>query len=99
MGFFPKRQKLSVDEMRREVIRLIDDNKENIYKIAFYSQPEVQRILNSLTERWVNANYQGGPIDYANPEEVQVLYRLAKKITSMRPEELWARYGEIFMPK
>ncbi|MEM4763116.1 MAG: hypothetical protein QXH78_03695 [Desulfurococcaceae archaeon] len=99
MGFFSKKQKLSVDEMKKEIIRLIDENKENIYKVAFYSQSEVQRILNNLIEKWTNANYQGGPIDYATPEEIQILYRLAKKITSMRPEELWASYGELFMPK
>jgi uncharacterized protein (DUF1015 family) len=99
MGLFSKKHKLTIDEMKKEVVRLIDENKDNVYKIVFYSQPEVQRILDNLTERWSNAGNRGEPIDYATAEEVQVLYHLARKITSMRPEELWAKYRELFMPK
>jgi hypothetical protein len=60
MGLFSKKHKLTIDEMKKEVVRLIDENKDNVYKIVFYSQPEVQRILDNLTERWSNAGNRGG---------------------------------------
>jgi len=92
------RRTISVSEMREEIIRLIDNNQEVIYKIAFYSQQEVQGLLGEVMKRWERNNYEGRPIDYATDEEVVVLYKIAKKISSMKPEVLYRMYGRDYIP-
>jgi len=84
--------------MKEEIIRLIDENNEVVYKIAFYSQPEVQSILERVNKKWEENNYQGKPLDYATDEEVVVLYNIAVRISSKRPGELWAIYGRDYIP-
>lgn len=96
--FFFKRRKISAEEMKSEVIRLIDENREVIYKIAFYSQPEVQEILERVSRRWEESGYKDRPIDHATTEELGVLYKVARKIASQRADELWSMYGREFLP-
>jgi hypothetical protein len=93
MGLFKRRKKMSPEEMREEIVRLIDESREPIYKVAFYSQEEVQEILGKLEKRWEESRRVGRPIDYATEEELEVLYKIAKRIASKTPEELWAEYG------
>lgn len=93
-----RRRKLTPEEMREEIVRLIDESREVIYKIAFYAQPEVQGILDDVTKRWENSGYIGKPIDYATPEELEILYKIAQRIANMPPEELWAIYGRDLFP-
>lgn len=97
MPFFRKR-KINPDEMKNEIIRLIDESREVIYKIAFYSQPEVQEILERVSKRWEESGYQGRPIDYASAEELEMLYKIARRIVSRSPEELWSTYGREYLP-
>lgn len=98
MVSFFRRRKISPEEMKSEIIRLIDESREVIYKIAFYSQPEVQEVLERVSRRWEESGYQGRPIDYASVEELEVLYKIARRIVSYSPEELWGVYGREYLP-
>lgn len=93
-----KKKKPSLDEMKREIIQLIDESREAVYKIAFYAKPEVQSILDEVFKRWEKAGYVGRPIDYATREELEILYKIAKKISAMSPGELWGIYGRELPP-
>lgn len=96
MFFSLSKRKPTPEEMRNEVIRLIDESKENVYKVVFYSQPEVLEILERVSRRWEESNYRGRPIDYATPSELKTLYKVARKVASQRAEDLVANYGEDF---
>jgi len=89
---FFRSRRVDPEKIKEELVVLIDENKEVIYKIAFYSKPEVQSILNRAFEKWERNNRHGRPIDYATEEELQLLYRIAKDILKKSPAELWAEY-------
>jgi len=90
---FFKRKREDADKIRDELINLIDNSKETIYKIAFYSNPEVEAIMNRLVSVWEHNNRQGRPIDYANITELKKLLKIAKNIVKKSPAELWAEYS------
>lgn len=62
------------DKMIRELINMIDETDDVWKKIAFYSDPRVQEILDSLYVRWSDARYEKTPLDYASDEELKELY-------------------------
>lgn len=98
MSFLRRRGEVDIEKLKSEIIRLIDENNEVIYKIAFYSQPEVQEILNKVLKRWESSGYRDRPIDHATAEELEVLYRIARRVFSRRSDELWSAYGREFLP-
>lgn len=53
------------------------------HKSAFYSDPQVTRILEELYRRWEEANRQDEPIYYVTKEELSILYQKAKEYTRM----------------
>jgi hypothetical protein len=61
------------DELKREIISLIDDNIDVNVKAAFYSDPDVSEILNNLYQRWENNNNKNEPLDYATIDELKLL--------------------------
>ncbi len=65
--------------MRKKIIELIDDSRDNDRKIAFYSDENVQAIMERLYSEWEKNDRKGIPLDYASNEELEVLYRLAKR--------------------
>lgn len=75
---------LSRDEMIRELTRIIDESADPWRKTAFYSDPEVQQILNTIYERWESSGEKGIPLDYATDEEIKFLY---SKAINVRPED------------
>lgn len=85
-------KRTDADKIKEELVILIDENTEVIYKVVFYSKPEVQSIMNRVFEEWERNNRQGRPIDYATEEELQLLYKIAKDILKKKPAELWAEY-------
>lgn len=91
------RKESNIEKLREEVIRLIDESKETVYKIVFYSDEDVQRIMERISKRWEEAGCQGRPIDYATPEELKILHKVAKRVTSKTPAELIAEYRELLM--
>lgn len=86
----------NIGKIREEVVNLIDNSTETTYKIVFYAQAEVQEIMNRVLKRWEESGCSGRPIDYATPEEVKTLYKIAKKIVSKHPSELVAEHPELF---
>ncbi len=71
----------STEEKVREIVELIDESDDYWRKAAFYSDPDVSALLDSLYERWESSNMQGVPLDYATDEEVDFLYHKAKSLT------------------
>jgi hypothetical protein len=87
-----KRKHVNADKAREELINLIDESRESIYKEIFYSRPEVQSIMDRIIEVWERSGRQGRPIDYATIDELKQLLRIAKEIVKKKPEELMAEY-------
>ena len=86
------------EHVKREIIRLIDENRSPWVKAAFYSDPEVSSILDRLVSEWESNDRRGIPLDYAKDEELEALLRLAKKYSSLSDEEarayVWRGGGE-----
>lgn len=61
------------DELKREIVSLIDDNVDVAVKAAFYSDPDVSEILNNLYQRWESNNNKNEPLDYATMDELKLL--------------------------
>ena len=90
---FSRRKQVNSEKIKKELLSLIDESSEVIYKIAFYSQPEVQSIMNRLVDAWESSGRRGRPVDYATVSELKLMLKIARKIARKRPEELWAEYG------
>lgn len=84
-----------VEKLKKEIIRLIDEAYDPIYKQAFYSDTEVQRIMEKLFQKWKEGGERGLPIDYASLEDLKILYKVAKNVSSKRPEELYSAYTRV----
>ena len=65
-------------DARREIISLIDEHWNPWVKAAYYSDPEVARIMDRITREWSNNNERGRPIDYATNEELALLLAKAR---------------------
>ncbi|ACL10784.1 hypothetical protein [Desulfurococcus amylolyticus] len=85
-------------KMKQGIVRLIDESSEQAYKIAFYSNPDVSRILERLIAEWERNNRKGIPLDYATEEEVEVMYNIAVKISKTPPQALMSTYLSEIMP-
>ena len=80
---------------REDYIRYIEayiERGNEWIRAAFYSDPEVETILETLYERWSKGNHVGEPIDYATDEEIETLYRLARHYASLTPYEAYSIY-------
>lgn len=73
--------------MKEEIISLIDENRSPWVKAAFYSDPEVSKILENLINRWESAGRAGIPLDYATEEELRILHKKAQMYGSMSDAE------------
>ncbi|MEM0014745.1 MAG: hypothetical protein QXS42_06395 [Zestosphaera sp.] len=62
------------DRVVRELTWMIDESDDVWRKVAFYSDPRVQEILDILYVRWCGAGYEKTPLDYASDEELKELY-------------------------
>ncbi len=71
----------TVEDMVREILRLIDESGDYWKKATFYSDPEVCALLDELYQRWEANERRGMPLDYASEEEVYFLYRKAASIS------------------
>ena len=89
------KKKISPEQAKEEIIRLIDENTVTIYKAAFYSNEKVGEIMNLIMERWEKAGRRDRPIDHASNEEIMILYKIAREITRRRPEELLAENPDL----
>ncbi|BEP17631.1 hypothetical protein PYJP_09830 [Pyrofollis japonicus] len=64
-------------EIKERILSLIE-NAPQLNKAAFYSDPYVEKTVEELHRRWEQANYEGEPIDYATPDELNRLLELAE---------------------
>lgn len=71
------------EELKREIIILIDENRDQWKKAAFYSDDDVQKILNRLYNEWEKNNRHGVPLDYASTEELETLAALARRYSRL----------------
>lgn len=69
--------------MKEEILRLIDENRSPWVKAAFYSDPEVSKIVESLIARWESRGMSGIPLDHATEEELRILYKKAQEYGTM----------------
>ncbi len=81
---------MEAEKMRKEIIELIDKHWNNWIKAAFYSDPEVAKIMDRLVREWSSKGERGAPIDYATEDELLVLLRAARKYYSMDPRRAMA---------
>lgn len=70
---------MSRERLIREIEMYVDCNPNIYAKIAFYSDPEVQRILENIYKRWEGAGQRGMPLDFATIDELKVLASKALK--------------------
>jgi hypothetical protein len=75
------------EELKRDIIRLIDENRSPWVKAAFYSNQEVSSILDRLVNIWESNDRRGIPLDYANEEELKTLHRHARRYASLSDDE------------
>jgi tetrahydrodipicolinate N-succinyltransferase len=68
---------MNVEDMKKKIIELIDDSKDNDRKIGFYSDENVQTIMEELYRKWEAGNRRGIPLDYATRDQIEILYKLA----------------------
>jgi hypothetical protein len=83
---------VDVNRMKDRIVELIDENKRNGPKIAFYSDPRVSSIMEQLYSRLEANNRSGKPLDYASEEELKFLYNMALKYSDISDEEAWLIY-------
>ncbi len=77
----------SREKFVREIVELIEDNRESWIKAAFYSDPKVEHILEELYKRWERNSMQGLPLDYASQDEIEILRDKARHYASLSPAE------------
>ena len=70
---------LSRERLIREIEMYVDYNPNIYAKIAFYSDSEVQRILENIYKRWEEAGRRGIPLDFATMDELKLLASKALK--------------------
>jgi hypothetical protein len=77
-----------MEKLKNEIISLIDESKLPIVKEAFYSNPEVEAVMERLYDQWEKNNHAGIPLDYATHEELLLLYKVAKEVVNSPHGEL-----------
>ena len=77
---------VSMEDLKRKVIELIDESHNQWAKMAFYGDPEVSSILETVYARWEEAGNTGYPIDYATREELEILASKAERYRNAGPE-------------
>jgi len=73
------------DKMIKELLYIIEESDDVWRKVAFYSDPQVQKILDDLYVRWGNSNYVGQPLELASDEELKILHY---KATHLKQEDI-----------
>lgn len=94
----------SLEDMKKEIIDIVDKNWNPWVKAAFYSDPDVEAILTSLYEEWESQGRLGTPLDYATQEQIEILYHKAQEYRGADPVEvarniIWGRGEEERKPK
>ncbi len=75
------------ERLKNEIISLIDYNRDNWVKAAFFSDEVVEVIMESLYYKWSRNGEVARPIDYATDDELKILYNKAKYYSSLSTSE------------
>jgi len=80
-----------LSDERRRLIRsiesMIDESRDDWRKVAFYSDPEVSKILERIYKRWEDSGFEGIPLEHAEISELRVL---AAKAANIKPVPVWS---------
>ncbi len=76
-----------MERLKHEIIEMIDYNRDNWVKAAFFSDEVVEVIMESLYTKWAQNGEIARPIDYATEDELKILYKKAKYYSSLSTSE------------
>lgn len=79
------------EDLRRKILSQIEENRNEWVKAAFYSDPEVERIMARLVREWEARGMRGEPLDYATLEELEVMGERADRYVNSSREEFLRR--------
>ncbi len=79
------------EDLKHELLAILD-NFDNDRLAAFYSEPLVAQLLNTLYRRWEENSRRGEPLDYAKSSELEKLLALAKRIARLQGWEARRRW-------
>ena len=71
-----------------DIMSLIENSTDGWRKAAFYSDEDVNRLLNELYSRWESSKGLGMPLDYATEEELIFLHEKALKLSKAGAQAL-----------
>jgi len=71
------------EKLVQELFQLIEDNRVDWRKAAFYSDPRVEPVYARLVEEWEKSGGEGIPLDYASMDELELLVAVAKEYAFM----------------
>ncbi|MET1128941.1 MAG: hypothetical protein ABWW70_06455 [Thermoproteota archaeon] len=74
---------------KRDRVLDIVDRMPQLNKAAFYSDPKVVALVETLHRRWSEHGNLNEPIDYATEEELEELLELARHYASLSPWEAY----------
>ncbi len=83
------------ERLIREIEIYVEYNPNVYAKAAFYSDPEVRRILEEVYRRWEEAGRVGIPLDYATIDELQLLASKAARYKDATARVVF-EYGDRF---
>lgn len=79
------------ENLRRKILSQIEENRNEWVKAAFYSDPEVERIVARLVGAWEAGGMRGEPLDYATLEELEIMGEKADRYVHSPREEFLRR--------
>ena len=70
-------------ELKEKLTVFLDQDPRKWVRSAFYSDPEVQKVMDILYGKWEEAGRKGMPVDYASHDELVFLWNKASKYLGM----------------
>ena len=71
------------EELKEKLTVFLDQDPRKWVRSAFYSDPEVQHVMDILYGKWEEAGRKGMPVDYASHDELVFLWNKASKYLGM----------------
>ncbi|MEM2203903.1 MAG: hypothetical protein QXI22_06065 [Sulfolobales archaeon] len=66
------------EDLIRIIVENIEENRNSWVKALFYSDKDVERIMDRLVNEWNRDGMRGEPLDYATLEELEILAEKAE---------------------
>jgi hypothetical protein len=71
------------EELKEKLTVFLDQDPRKWVRSAFYSDPEVQQVMDDLYGKWEESGRKGMPIDHASHDELVFLWNKASKYLGM----------------